>query len=913
MSDEAIFAACPVRSQLDFGEQLEHTWVTCNICCKLKQKAEDAAAAAAEATPSALSEVPAEEKPVKEDPKPIASVLPKSVPAPAGWYDPFSGAKPLPTAPAPTVNRGRGGSRGGRGGAIPICRKNDIAAPSTSNPSPASPAPSNASKPKNDKLSNKARDRLDAQKFRKTNENVDKKKAALQVVQERRAEAQADKNTKAKAAAAVAPSDMAWVPNPHFLLPANSISALQIDDHRRYVAIISNFLHPDANLRFEFNNIELENMDERLKDEREKFIECIHKSFDSKGFYANAFSGSIKFALKRLKTRINALPQCGYSEVVKEISWDPNMTAVKTMYAKKPEVLSKGRSTKVSMPDPTRRCLLESSFDKISQRFDPDAAPKLLQDDNTAISHAVGHEVTAALTASSMRHLLSAPFPLRTYRRAFPMSIQRRFTNGRPERVIIIERPVPVSGLSKVDLVRSYGKYIVRNAIERAPKVDAPVKNYTGVRPLKRKLTDAGADEVNDEKKPKLEESDEPEVKMEESIEPEVNPEPVEEKHISLDDELQIDEDEDDDEEPESEVPAVKQDIADVKEVAPEPVKAEPEPMEAAPATSSTSLLHVLLDSQPSNPSSTTPKQPVDLLDSILGNMDTTEVAAASPTTNSTYSYSVIPIDEKGQHKVLVRSRAHNKNDAGFSFSLSTKLEYIPKCGSEELYEEELIWNAMTAMLRGSEIHGTVHLTLPEAHCLQIRLSKSQKVFDALPVSAKEKLSGRWNRLYHLLDEIKDLNEGDYLLVESDNDTLKVYSEAISESDAVYSREKILEQSGIANHDKIYNESIDFKSKFNGISAHTPLTWHVVKGRIPGSFLPPNPNRPAYQYNGKNERGRGGGRGRGRGRGRGGNFRGRGNQRGRGGRGGRGRGGGGNDTNRQKVAYTDHDANPFRD
>ena len=42
MEDDSIYDACPIRSQLtDFGERLQHTWVNCNICCRLKQKADN--------------------------------------------------------------------------------------------------------------------------------------------------------------------------------------------------------------------------------------------------------------------------------------------------------------------------------------------------------------------------------------------------------------------------------------------------------------------------------------------------------------------------------------------------------------------------------------------------------------------------------------------------------------------------------------------------------------------------------------------------------------------------------------------------------------------------------------------------------------------------------------------------------
>ena len=39
--DDSIYDACPIKSQLtDIGDRLQHTWISCNICSKLKEKAE---------------------------------------------------------------------------------------------------------------------------------------------------------------------------------------------------------------------------------------------------------------------------------------------------------------------------------------------------------------------------------------------------------------------------------------------------------------------------------------------------------------------------------------------------------------------------------------------------------------------------------------------------------------------------------------------------------------------------------------------------------------------------------------------------------------------------------------------------------------------------------------------------------
>lgn len=139
-----------------------------------------------------------------------------------------------------------------------------------------------------------ARDRLELQKMKKTTEKFDKKKAALKIVQARREESQ--KNTEKKKII-IQPSLMPWAPNPHFILPPASVSALTIEDHKRYVAIISNFIKFDGETRFIFNKFELENMDERLAPEREKYMSHLFEFFKKKKPYSAMFPESLSFVL----------------------------------------------------------------------------------------------------------------------------------------------------------------------------------------------------------------------------------------------------------------------------------------------------------------------------------------------------------------------------------------------------------------------------------------------------------------------------------------------------------------------------------------------------------------------------------------------------------------------------------------
>lgn len=74
-----------------------------------------------------------------------------------------------------------------------------------------------------------------------------------------------------------------------FLLPPNSLSRLAKDAHRRYTAILANFMNADAKTRFVFNDIDLKNMDAKLAEERARFNELVAMRFRHVG----RFQGSI--------------------------------------------------------------------------------------------------------------------------------------------------------------------------------------------------------------------------------------------------------------------------------------------------------------------------------------------------------------------------------------------------------------------------------------------------------------------------------------------------------------------------------------------------------------------------------------------------------------------------------------------
>lgn len=89
--------------------------------------------------------------------------------------------------------------------------------------------------------------------------------AVTKLLEKRRAEFKAEP-LKPKEKTIVDPNQMPWQPRmaptgsgvaTAFVLPKGSMSSMNVEMHRRYVAILTNFLLPDTKMRFVYNDIEL--------------------------------------------------------------------------------------------------------------------------------------------------------------------------------------------------------------------------------------------------------------------------------------------------------------------------------------------------------------------------------------------------------------------------------------------------------------------------------------------------------------------------------------------------------------------------------------------------------------------------------------------------------------------------------
>lgn len=106
--------------------------------------------------------------------------------------------------------------------------------------------------------------------------------------------------------------------------------------------------------------------------------------------------------------------------------------------------------------------------------------------------------------------------------------------------------------------------------------------------------------------------------------------------------------------------------------------------------------------------------------------------------TKLAYRYSKVGFDAEEKYSLLLRSAGHGIDQEGKHVSLSVKCEYIPEAGSQTIEDEELLWDWLTAILKGSTEHLNMHIYPRNGHCLQIRRFDPKRIFSDFPQRLKQ-------------------------------------------------------------------------------------------------------------------------------------------------------------------------------
>uniref|UniRef100_A0A915EG15 Uncharacterized protein n=1 Tax=Ditylenchus dipsaci TaxID=166011 RepID=A0A915EG15_9BILA len=255
-------------------------------------------------------------------------------------------------------------------------------------------------------------------------EGLDKKEAAMRLVEQKRKPkiGEGDRVN-------ISLDQMPWVPN--------------VVDHRRYVAIISNFLSTVPNFRFEMNKLEIEAMDDRLKEEREKFNKAAFEAVRhwKKSPFRYQAMGSVDFFTSREYAK--------YKMVLELLIFAGSFATWKTASNSYPRCQAK------------MRIQYESSV--IEQHFALEPAVKISIDrDEKAMEYAMERGIEYLMDGSTVRHLMSNKWPNRNQTFANRVSVVQRVKQGSIQRVVIVSKPVLASQLEILYLTRQFIKWAAK-------------------------------------------------------------------------------------------------------------------------------------------------------------------------------------------------------------------------------------------------------------------------------------------------------------------------------------------------------------------------------------------------------------------------------------------------------------------
>ncbi|KAI3411854.1 hypothetical protein GPALN_001916 [Globodera pallida] len=225
---------------------------------------------------------------------------------------------------------------------------------------------------------------------------------------------------------------------------------------------------------------------------------------------------------------------------------------------------------------------------------------------------------------------------------------------------------------------------------------------------------------------------------------------------------------------------------------------------------------------------------------------------------------------EFDQHRVLIRTGVHGTEDTRV-VSLAVRPEFLPEIAAEKISAEETLMDVVTATLKGSQEHITLRVHFDEQvhqlHLMQID-RKNASDLSRLSQESRKLLSSRIQRLCSLLDALRELNAGEYLLIH-DDETVRLVQErnvrqSKKERDSDNESDELnlfIEDEGEENAESDVLSSgpvYDFawfehaakmkpvfthapiEDYWNGIDPHYPLQWHIVRGQIPGALFPRN-------------------------------------------------------------------------
>ncbi|CAD5221117.1 unnamed protein product [Bursaphelenchus okinawaensis] len=606
----------------------------------------------------------------------------------------------------------------------------------------------------------------------KKTEGLSKPAAALKLLEKRREVVLTDKNKPEPSKVEVLARDMPFAPI-YVPLPKDEHgrfrnSALSVEDHRRYVAIITNNLKPESAARFQTNNLELKGYDEQLFEERNYFYNlAMEWANNMKGHpYAYESNGSRAFFLKKQKHRFEAIDDLKFGQCIKALDWvsKPKTESAQLLRPKIVQTINEGKIPNVRIPDPRRKCFISANASQIDKKFENEKTEKIeIEKDDIAKDLAFQKNLDIIMDGCTVRTLMTDPYVFRNQQYGFKVEVNRKAHQGQFRKFITVSKPFYTDKLNPITVERQYIKWALKESIRNEQKREKHVnkphikeqkmeidEKLIEARKVVSEVKNMDSDIKNKDSEGKNKDSDvknkDSEVKNQDSDVKNKDSQDKSKDSETKNDKIKMEtlHIEDDRPIPQNYVP-FKRRTTKKKEIQPEDIKQEE-------------------------------KNGTDnLLDDILGSMGV-DCEKSAPSIKSNYRYSVLRIGEDVKSRLLIRTNNHGRDHDGEVMSLSIKSEYLPSLGAEVIHEEEEIANFMTTLLKDSQKHLVFRVYAHNKAVLQIERKKPANMYSHFEDNTKQLLSHRCERFTALLEYLKTLEVGKYLFIKNNNE-MEVFSE----------------------------------------------------------------------------------------------------------------------------------------
>nr|CAD2185232.1 unnamed protein product [Meloidogyne enterolobii] len=253
-----------------------------------------------------------------------------------------------------------------------------------------------------------------------------------------------------------------WVPH-RPVVRTQTRSVLSYEDHKRYVGIIVNELQSVPKYRFEHNKTEIQALDQKLEDERNFYIKSALQS--AKQFKAFHFDpGQLKIFNEHYHEMIKLyIGQRVFQGVLSSIPWPRTQILQDSQASQSPhirttKILSPGLAPKTQIPEIKRKFIFSNKpvRQMLCDRL-KDKQP--IDEDKQVVDFALFNGVHVSMDASTLRHLLSAPWSQRNQTYACKLKITSRVFSGKLCKICIISPPLIASRIHKTAIPRAFAKW----------------------------------------------------------------------------------------------------------------------------------------------------------------------------------------------------------------------------------------------------------------------------------------------------------------------------------------------------------------------------------------------------------------------------------------------------------------------